>query len=173
MGEGTIGMSPEREGNERSVGGDVTPAGREIATRDGEGDTDPQEIERQIETLRAELGALVRELDRRRHEVLDVRLQLRRHAGGIALALACLAAVVAGGVAIAGHRRRRANSPRVRAANLVRALAVLSEEDPDALRRALEGRPRPSALGALTKLATLAAPRLLVRATSPRTVAAA
>jgi hypothetical protein len=49
----------------------------------------PQENVRQLEgeiaVLRDELAGLVAELDRRRHELTDFKLQARRHAVGAAL----------------------------------------------------------------------------------------
>src|SRR5262249_31793100 len=39
----------------------------------------PGELEREIEHLRDDMTAVVREIDRRREEVLDWRLQLKRH----------------------------------------------------------------------------------------------
>jgi len=110
--------------------------------------SDAQEIEQEIEGLRSELGGLVHELDRRRHEATDLRLQIRRHprAVGVLLSLVTLTAV--GRVIVL--RRRRANQVRIRAANLIRALALLSLESSTRLRPAVEGRP--SAFATLARL---------------------
>jgi hypothetical protein len=108
-----------------------------------------REIEHEIECLRSELGGLVHELDRRRHEAVDVRLQIRRHPRAVALALSLVALTIVGRFTVL--RRRRADTLRTRAVNLVRALALLSEEDPERVRRALQGRANPSALGALAR----------------------
>jgi hypothetical protein len=107
------------------------------------------EIEGQIEGLRSELDELVGELDRRRHEAMDVRLQIRRHprVAGVVLALAAL--TVVGRLTVL--RRRRFESLSSRAVNLARALAVISEQDPARVRRLLEGRPNPTAIGALAR----------------------
>jgi hypothetical protein len=125
----------------------------------------PSEIEREIATLRTDLGELMRELDRRRHEMFDVRVQLRRHLGAFAAVAAAGVLVAFGGYAISSSRRRRAQSPRVRAANLGSALAVLSREDPEDLQRAIRGRPPRTSLAVsvLTRTAALLAPRLLPR----------
>jgi hypothetical protein len=70
---------------------------------------EPQQIEAEISALREELGALVGELDRRRHELLDVRLQLRRHAWQIAVAGVGVSVGIAGLIwlGVARARRRR------------------------------------------------------------------
>ena len=72
----------------------------------------PRVIETEIEHLRMRLDRSLAELDRRRHELMDVRLQLRRHpavfAGACAVVLLAL-----GGVAFAiWHARNRAELPR-------------------------------------------------------------
>jgi hypothetical protein len=108
-------------------------------------------LEHEIESIRSELGDLVDELDRRRHEIVDVRLQARRHPRAIALAVTAAGLIVAGHMAL---RRRRSQRLGTRAVNLARVLATLSNEDPSKVRRAVRGRPTTvSALGALAKLA--------------------
>jgi hypothetical protein len=97
-----------------------------------------EELERQIGDIRGNLTVLVDELQRRRHEAFDVRLQLRRHPaviGGVALGLA-------GGITllvlalVRRHRRRQSISDRLR--RLRRGLAYLID-DPDGS----TGRERP------------------------------
>ena len=66
----------------------------------------------EIEEVRARLDVLADELDRRRHAALDWRLQLRRHAKGLALTIIGLAALTAAGMVVrakvsASSRRRR------------------------------------------------------------------
>ncbi len=71
----------------------------------------PREAVRQlageIATLREELAGLVAELDRRRHETLDVKLQVKRHGVEMALAAAALVAAAAGLVWLGAWRSRR------------------------------------------------------------------
>jgi hypothetical protein len=52
----------------------------------GEGTTgvEPRIIEREIEHLRTRLDRSLSELDRRRHELTDLRLQVRRHPRAVA-----------------------------------------------------------------------------------------
>jgi hypothetical protein len=93
MGERAPGV--ERMPAERP---DVRPTSREMSQRLGA----------EIATVREELDVLLAELDRRRHDLLDVRLQLRRHARGTALTTLALAGVAAGAVWLSVGRRRRA-----------------------------------------------------------------
>ncbi len=72
----------------------------------------PRESSRQLEgeiaLLRDELGGLVAELDRRRHELMDIKLQARRHVVGATLTGVGLLASAAGFVWLgAWHARRR------------------------------------------------------------------
>jgi hypothetical protein len=93
VGQGTAGVS-----SVAGVGGN------------GAGAASPRETTRRLDqdigTLREELSGLVAELNRRRHNALDVRLQLQRHAPGIAVAAAG-AVVAAVGTAWLGARRAR------------------------------------------------------------------
>jgi hypothetical protein len=86
-----------------------------------------QRIEKEISSLRVEIGQLVGELDRRRRELLDLRLQLRRHPVAVPLAGLAAAAVLGGAVALlvrSARRRRRAGH---RARQLWRALGRMAE----------------------------------------------
>jgi hypothetical protein len=66
-----------------------------------------EELGSEIASVREELDTLLGELDRRRHEALDMPLQLRRHARGVSVAAASVVAVVTAGVWMAASRRRR------------------------------------------------------------------
>lgn len=89
--------------------------------RSVESDNPPQ-LEREIEDLREEMTAIVDEIDRRREELFDWRLQLRRH--GVGPAAAAAGVVVAVGVLFGiavWHRRRtaaRADPDHLTAADL-------------------------------------------------------
>lgn len=69
----------------------------------------------EIDETRDELGVYVSELDRRRHEVMDLKLQVRKHpvvalvavAAAVGIGLALAGAVVALVRAARGTRRRR------------------------------------------------------------------
>jgi hypothetical protein len=88
---------------------------------------DPQQIEAEIAALRDELGALVGELDRRRHELLDVRLQLRRHAWHVAVAGVGLSAAIAGLIWLGAGRARRRRGLLAKASRLREGVARMVE----------------------------------------------
>jgi len=113
------------------------------ATRTESAVAQERSLERQIDTLRGELADLVEELDRRRREALDVRLQLRRHAPQLIVFAAVTLLLGGTGWTIAAYARRQRRRPLVRAQNIARALALIARE-PDKLVRAIERRPEPS-----------------------------
>jgi hypothetical protein len=87
--------------------------------------SDVRRVSGEIDTLRQELGRLVAELDRRRHELLDVKLQVRKHPG-LVIAAAGVAALLLGGmVGVAVRKRRQHARPTARARETRRALARL------------------------------------------------
>jgi hypothetical protein len=127
------------------------------------GEREEQALESQIVHLRDELGEIVGEIDRRRHEAFDLRLQMRRHAGVVA-AIGGVALVLAiGGFAVWRASRRRQQNVLERVQNLGRAIAIMAR-NPDRLERALEGRPQPgtAAVTALAKLAGAAGQRAIL-----------
>jgi len=86
-----------------------------------------QRLGAEIATVREELEVLLAELDRRRHDLLDVRLQLRRHATGTALTTLALAGVAAGAVWLSVRRRRRARRLTADAGLLPGAISGVTE----------------------------------------------
>jgi hypothetical protein len=122
----------------------------------------------EIDMLRNELGGLVAELDRRRHEALDLRLQAKKHPV-LAAAVATVAALVVGGVIAfvvrARHERRR---PAVRAREARRALSRLFDHPDRVAAEPSVANKIATAAGAA--LATAVAKRLLDRTVpvSPR-----
>jgi len=140
-----------------------------VAASNGGSPTDGEGVERAIERdigqLRGELDGIVNELDRRRHEAFDVRLQLRRHRTAVTTAGAILALVAVGGFVVWRNSRRRQDQLLVRLQNLGRAIAIMSR-NPDRLARALEGRPEPgrAALSALARVAGAAGRRAVLSA---------
>ena len=71
----------------------------------------PEEIEREVEQIRGNLDPVLRELDVRRHELTDWRLQLRRHGPRLARVGAAAAGVFAVIQVVKRYRaRRRARS---------------------------------------------------------------
>jgi len=120
-------------------------------------EADPRALEREIEQIRDEMGVLIGELDRRRHEITDVKLQAQRHpvAAGVAVAAGALAVwLVVGGIV----RALRPEPAAERAQKLARALSI-AVRDPDKLLQVLQGRHDPTAalLSALASAAVKAA----------------
>lgn len=65
-----------------------------------------REIEREIEHLRTRLDRSLSELDRRRHELTDVKLQMRKHPQ-LFIGAGAAAALLVGGVAFAIWRANK------------------------------------------------------------------
>ncbi len=138
--------------------------------RNGSSGKDPRQLAGDIETLRSELGDLVSELDRRRHEAFDVRLQLRRHPVAAGVAAATIAAALGGTIALIVWSRRRRQRPIEKAKRVRRAMGRLFE-DPD--RVAMEPRIGEKILAAAgTAAATMLTKRLVDRAVRPARAAA-
>lgn len=127
----------------------------------GRSDTDdghdaPIAIEREIESIRGDLDGLVAELDRRRHEALDWRLQVRRHRRQLWIAAGVVGVTVIGLAAV--RRRRRNGVAHLR--ELQHALRVVAR-NPEALTRAVEERRTGTMLAAgVPKVASAALPIL-------------
>ena len=141
----------------------VSAADRLHESTEDRGDRhEPRAIEREIETIRDELGGLLGELDRRRHEALDWRRQLRQHRRPLWIAAGVVGLTVGG---YAGLRRRRRHLRRQRLASnareLLHALRVVAE-NPTGLARAVDARPRSTLAAGSIRLAGAVGP-LLVR----------
>ncbi len=110
MGEGTPGLKTSRSSKDR-------PAPREAV----------EELGGEIAVVRDELDTLLGELDRRRHDALDVPLQLRRHAAGASLTALAVVAAAAGSVWLTLWRRRRRDRLGAQAGRLQRAVSRMTE----------------------------------------------
>jgi hypothetical protein len=75
----------------------------------------PEELKREVEEIREGMTPVLDELDHRRHEMMDWRLQLRRHRPAIVRALAAAAAMFAVVTLARRSRRARARGKRGRA----------------------------------------------------------
>jgi hypothetical protein len=82
----------------------------------------------EIEALRGQLGTLVAELDRRRQEAFDVRLQIRRHPAAVAVAAVGAALVVGGLIALAVRRSRKRHELKTRAREVRRAFGAIVKD---------------------------------------------
>jgi len=149
--------------DERTTGVDGGQLVETVSAEDGDrqpdaSTDDPRAIERQIDDVRAELGELLDELDRRRHELLDIRLQARRHPGVVA-AFAFVGAAAMIATIVWTRNRLRPISRAEQAQNFGRALALIAK-DPQKLVDALEQRKdaRAAIIAALAKVIGSAAP---------------
>lgn len=130
----------------------------------GATDPDVRRVAGEIVALRGELGALVGELDRRRRELFDVGLQVRRHPVAVAIGATAAALLVGGLVAKGVRDRRERRRPTVRARETRRALARLLEH-PDRVAA------RPGLTQAILAAAGTAAGAALARRVVDRMVA--
>jgi hypothetical protein len=83
---------------------------------------DPRTIEREIRGHRGELSTLVGELNRRRQDLTDVKLQLRRHTMGVVTGILATGAAIVGSLMYARWRARRHNSLIARGGRLREAV---------------------------------------------------
>ena len=79
-------------------------------------------LEQEVDRIRGNIGALVRELNHRRHDALDLKLQFRQHAGRMVLVGVALVAFIAGSIALARARIRRRRTVRAKINRLRTAL---------------------------------------------------
>jgi hypothetical protein len=86
-------------------------------------DKRPEDLQKDIEKIRDNIGGLVTELDHRRHELFDIGSQLKRHAVPLAIGGAMLVGLTAGGLLLARHRARVRQSAPGRAVRIGNALA--------------------------------------------------
>ena len=106
MGEGTAHVT------------DIPPKTGDGATA-SQGEAVERAIEHDIDRLRGQLDGMVGELDRRRHEAFDVRLQLRRHGTAVATIGVVGAVLVVGGFVAWRNARRRQDQLLVHLGRLV------------------------------------------------------
>jgi hypothetical protein len=120
-------------------------------------------IEKDITSIRDEIGELVDELDRRRREIFDVRLQMKRHPVATGFAGFAAAALLGGAVAMLIYNSRRKQRASYKAKQLKVAFGRMVEHP----ERVARGEPPPgekilAAVG--TAVATLLVKRALERA---------
>jgi hypothetical protein len=125
----------------------------------------PDELELEVERRRSGLATIVDELDARRHELLDWRLQVQAHAR--TLRNVAVAAAVIGVVAVAATVRRSRQRRRLvaRAERVTEALSRILEH-PDRVARAEPSATRRALTGLLTGAAGLIFRKLAERATA-------
>jgi len=134
----------------------------------GEGTADvsniesPRELELEVEEIRDEMTDVVRELDRRRHDLFDARLQLRKHALALGIGTVSLVGVVSGVAALAAWRARRRRRPLAMLRSFQNALARMIAH-PDNV-----ARPQSGVGGKILTALALAAAGSLVKAGAAR-----
>ena len=83
----------------------------------------PRQLDSEIATIRGELSALVGEADRRRHELMDVRGQVKRHAVTVAIGAAATLGAGAALVWLGIERARRRDRLLARGGRLRQAVS--------------------------------------------------
>ena len=89
-----------------------------------------RELVAEVRQIRNNLTGIVQELDHRRHELFDWRLQLRRHWGTLALVAGAGAAILAGSFMLKSRREREARKALTKLRKIRRAAARFVD-DPD------------------------------------------
>jgi hypothetical protein len=83
---------------------------------------DTAKAEREVTEVRDRLTGIVRELDRRRHAVMDIRGQLRRHQPAVAISAGTLVLLAGGAIWLGVWLNRRQQRPLAKAHRLRLAL---------------------------------------------------
>jgi hypothetical protein len=86
-------------------------------------ETSLEEVDLGLAQARDRLGGLLAELTRRRHDLTNVGLQLRRHKAAMLVTLAAVIALTSGGIAMGIRRARRQRGLGARARRLRTALS--------------------------------------------------
>ncbi len=128
-------------------------------------DGDVGRVAGEIDVLRHELGGLVSELDRRRHEALDVRLQMRRHPVLVAAVATVAALLVGGAIALVVRDARQRRHPTRRAREVRDAFSRLVSNPRQVASQPSISNKVATAVG--VAIATTVAKRLLDRAVTP------
>ena len=125
----------------------------------------PDELELEVERRLAGLATIVDELDHRRHELLDWRLQVSARARQLRKAAALVAVLAAVAVGLAVRRSRRRRRLVARAERVTDALSRILEH-PERVARAEPSATRRAATGIVTGLVGLVLRNLADRATA-------
>jgi hypothetical protein len=121
-----------------------------------------RELETEITEVRSRLDRSLAELDRRRHELTDVRLQVRRHPLVAVVAGATVVALL-GGVAYAVWASRQRNKPISKARRLKHALSRMIDE-PQKVAKSEPTVPEKILAAAGTAAATMLVKKMMERA---------
>ncbi|TMB32014.1 MAG: hypothetical protein E6J61_08340 [Deltaproteobacteria bacterium] len=141
MGEGAAGMNGQ---------GSIRP------------ENGPHELEGEISEIRGRLDHSLAELDRRRHEATDIKLQIRRHPGAVAAA-GGVVLLLLGGVAYAIWAAHRREQPMNKVKRLRLAVSRMIDE-PQKVAKAEPTVPEKILAAASTVAATMITRKLIERA---------
>jgi len=119
-------------------------------------------IEGEIAEIRGRLDQSLAELDRRRHEATDVKLQIRRHPGAVAVA-GGVVLLLLGGVAYAIWAAQKRERPVNKAKRLKLALSRMID-DPQKVAKAEPTVPEKILAAAGTAAATILTKKIIERA---------
>ena len=126
---------------------------------------DVESLEREVDRIRNNIGELVRELNQRRHDAFDLKLQFRHHAGRLVLVGAAFAALIAGTIVLATARLRRRRSIRTRVTRLRDALRRIAAH-PERVAERQPNVPRKLIAAGGTAIASVLGKRLAKRLVS-------
>ena len=122
----------------------------------------PHELEGEISEIRGRLDHSLAELDRRRHEATDIKLQIRRHPGAVAAA-GGVVLLLLGGVAYAIWAAHRREQPMNKAKRLRLAVSRMIDE-PQKVAKAEPTVPEKILAAAGTAAATILVKKMMERA---------
>jgi len=129
---------------------------------DGEPRKMARELETEITEIRTRLDRSLAELDRRRHELTDVRLQIRRHPM-VTVAAGVTVLALLGGVAYAVWAARQRNKPVSKARRFKHALSRMIDE-PHKVAKSEPTVPEKILAAAGTAAATILVKKMMERA---------
>jgi hypothetical protein len=121
-----------------------------------------RELETEITDIRTRLDRSLAELDKRRHELTDVKLQVRRHPM-VAVAAGVTVLALLGGVAYAVYAARQRNKPVSKARRLKHAISRMIDE-PQKVAKAQPTVPEKILAAAGTAAASILVKKLMERA---------
>lgn len=139
--------------------------GADVVKNGSPGPGDVHRVAGEIDVLRHELGGLVMELDRRRHEALDLRLQVRRHPVLVATVATVAALLVGGAVALIVREARERRKPSRRAREIRDAFGRILDHPRQIASQPSIGNKIATAVG--VAVATALAKRMLDRSLPP------
>ncbi len=123
-------------------------------------------IEGEIEHLRSRLDKSLAELDRRRHELTDVQLQVRRHPR-VVIGAGVLVALLVGGMAVSIYLARRRERPVERSRRMRLAMERMAAH-PEKVARPEAGAAQKILVAVGTTALTMVVKKLIGRAMSAR-----